>query len=156
MLPAGSLEAESLHFQTTGWHYTTSCNTQSSTPEDGEIITRNMLRWLELLINHYCCIWLVVYIIYVLHLRLHTCETISCISPLVKECDVECTAVWNSTDMFPHLLTASNRHRWVSSSHCHHITPAPTQKEAGDNPQSQFGNKGEEKNACHLDHSQSQ
>jgi len=29
----------------------------------GEIIVRNMLSWLELLINRYCCIWLVVYII---------------------------------------------------------------------------------------------
>jgi len=50
----------------------------------------------------------------------------------------------------------SNRHRWVLTAHCHCITPVPTQKEAGDNPQSQSGNKGEEKNACHLDHSQSQ
>ena len=31
----------------------------------GKIIARNMLRWLELLINRYCCIWLVVYIIYI-------------------------------------------------------------------------------------------
>ena len=30
----------------------------------GEIIARNTLSCLELLINHYCCIWLVVYIIY--------------------------------------------------------------------------------------------
>ena len=30
----------------------------------GEIIARNMLSWLELLINRYCCIWLVVYIVY--------------------------------------------------------------------------------------------
>ena len=30
----------------------------------GKIICRNMLSWLELLINRYCCIWLVVYIIY--------------------------------------------------------------------------------------------
>ena len=29
----------------------------------GEIITRNMLTWLELLISRYCCIWLVVYVI---------------------------------------------------------------------------------------------
>ena len=28
----------------------------------GEIIVRNTLSWLELLINRYCCIWLVVYI----------------------------------------------------------------------------------------------
>ena len=29
----------------------------------GEVIARNMLSWLELLINCYCCILLVVYII---------------------------------------------------------------------------------------------
>jgi len=29
----------------------------------GEIIARNMLSWLELLINRYCCIFFVVYII---------------------------------------------------------------------------------------------
>ena len=40
----------------TSWvHCTTSCNTQSSAPEDGRIIPRNMLSWLELLINRYCC-----------------------------------------------------------------------------------------------------
>jgi len=44
----------------------------------------------------------------------------------------------------------------VPTAHCHCITPAPTQKEAGDNPQSQSGNKGEEKNGCHVDHSQPQ
>ena len=32
-------------------------------PRMGEIIARNMLSWLELLINRYCYIWLVVYII---------------------------------------------------------------------------------------------
>jgi len=37
-------------------HYTTSCNTQSSAPEDGRIIARNLLSWLELLRNRYCCI----------------------------------------------------------------------------------------------------
>jgi len=42
---------------TTSWlHYTTSCNTQSSALRMGEIIARNMLSWLELLINGYCCI----------------------------------------------------------------------------------------------------
>jgi len=38
MLPAGSLEAEELpsYRPATSWvHYTTSCNTQSSAPEDG-------------------------------------------------------------------------------------------------------------------------
>ena len=35
-LSAGSLEAEELRFQATSWvHYTISCNTQSSAPEDG-------------------------------------------------------------------------------------------------------------------------
>ena len=41
MLSAGSLEGEKLRFQAIGpalqWvHYTTSCNTQSSAPEDGQ------------------------------------------------------------------------------------------------------------------------
>ena len=31
----------------------------------GKIISRNMLNWLELLISRYCCIYLVVYIIYI-------------------------------------------------------------------------------------------
>jgi len=31
----------------------------------GKIIARNMLNWLELLINRYCCIQLVVYTIYI-------------------------------------------------------------------------------------------
>ena len=31
----------------------------------GKIIARNMLSWLELLINRYCCIYLAVYIIYI-------------------------------------------------------------------------------------------
>ena len=35
MLPAGSLEADFLRIQTTGRHYTTSCNTQSNAPSDG-------------------------------------------------------------------------------------------------------------------------
>ena len=89
--------------------------------------------------------------IYLLHFKVFTCKTISCISPLlVKEYEVECTAVWDSRESlyFHTFLTVSNRHRWVSTSHCHRITPAPTQKKAGDNPQSQFGNKHEEKCAC--------
>ena len=38
MLPAGSLEAELSGYRVaTSWvHYTTSCNTQSSAPEDGQ------------------------------------------------------------------------------------------------------------------------
>jgi len=36
------------HRPATSWvHYTTSCNTQSSAPEDGQRISRNMLGWLE-------------------------------------------------------------------------------------------------------------
>jgi len=31
----------------------------------GKIISRKMLSWLELLISRYCCIYLVVYIIYI-------------------------------------------------------------------------------------------
>ena len=51
MLPAGSLEAEFLRFQTTGQqhrgcgHYTTSCNIQSSAPEDGQ---NNCPKYVEL------------------------------------------------------------------------------------------------------------
>ena len=38
MLPSGNLEAELPNYRTTtSWvHYTTSCNTQSSAPEDGQ------------------------------------------------------------------------------------------------------------------------
>ena len=36
------------HRPATTWvHYTTSCKTQSSAPEDGQKIARNMLSWLE-------------------------------------------------------------------------------------------------------------
>ena len=63
MYPRGSGGTECLRFQTTGYrlatswvHYTTSCNTESSAPEDGQNHARNMLSYLELLI-------LVVYII---------------------------------------------------------------------------------------------
>jgi len=31
----------------------------------GKIISRNMLSWLELLISRYCCIYLIVYFIYI-------------------------------------------------------------------------------------------
>jgi len=44
-------------------HYTTSCKHSLVLLRMGEIIARNMLSWLELSINRYCCIWLVVYII---------------------------------------------------------------------------------------------
>ena len=43
--------------------YTTSCKRSLVLLKMVEIIARNMLSWLELLINRYCCRWLVVYII---------------------------------------------------------------------------------------------
>ena len=51
----------------TSWvHYTTSCNSQSSVPEDGRNHRpKHVELRLELLISRYCCIWLVVYIIYI-------------------------------------------------------------------------------------------
>jgi len=71
MLPAGSLEAEAVppipgYQQATSWvHYTTSCNTQSSAPEDG---WDHRLKHVELIgiINKLLLLHLVgVYIIYV-------------------------------------------------------------------------------------------
>ena len=44
-------------------HYTTSCKHSLVLLRMGEIIARNMLSWLELWINRYCCIYLVVCII---------------------------------------------------------------------------------------------
>jgi hypothetical protein len=44
-------------------HYTTSCKHSLVLLKMSEIIVRNMLSWLDLLINRYCCIYLVVYII---------------------------------------------------------------------------------------------
>ena len=44
-------------------HYTTSCKHSLVLLMIGAIIGRNMLSWLELLINRYCCNWSVVYII---------------------------------------------------------------------------------------------
>ena len=43
-------------------HYTTSYKHSLLLPGVGEIIARNMLSWLGLLINRYCCIGLVIYI----------------------------------------------------------------------------------------------
>jgi len=41
----------------TSWvHYTTSCKHSLTLLKMGEIIVWNMLSWLELLINRYCCI----------------------------------------------------------------------------------------------------
>ena len=49
--------------QATSWvYYTTSCKHSLVLLKMGEIIARNMLSWLKLLINRYCCIYLVVYI----------------------------------------------------------------------------------------------
>jgi len=39
-----------------GVHYTTSCKHSLMLLKMGEIIARNMLSWLELLMNRYCCI----------------------------------------------------------------------------------------------------
>ena len=64
MLPAGSLEAEELHFQTTGSHCN-GCIIPHAVKHSlvllkmGGIKARNMLSWLQLLINRYCCIYLV-------------------------------------------------------------------------------------------------
>jgi hypothetical protein len=44
-------------------NYTTSCKLSPVLLKMGEIIARYMSNWLELLINHYCCIYLVSYII---------------------------------------------------------------------------------------------
>jgi len=52
-------------------HCTTSCKHNLVLLRMGAIITRNMLSWLEILINRYCCIYLVVYII-VLVMNSHT------------------------------------------------------------------------------------
>jgi len=61
MLPAGSLEAEELRFLVTGPQYRGCIIPHAVTHslvllKMGEIIARNMLSWLVLLINRYCCI----------------------------------------------------------------------------------------------------
>ena len=48
---------------TSSVHYTTSCKHSLVLLRMGEIIARNMLSWLKLLINCFCCIQLVVYAI---------------------------------------------------------------------------------------------
>jgi len=50
MLPTGSRPA------TSSVHYTTNYKHSLVLLRIGEIFARNMLSWLELLINHYCCI----------------------------------------------------------------------------------------------------
>ena len=56
---------------TSSVHYTTSCKHSLVLLRMGEIIARNMLSWLKLLINCYCCILLVVYTT-VSEMRFHT------------------------------------------------------------------------------------
>jgi hypothetical protein len=57
MLPAVSLESEGLS------KHSKDCKHSLVLLKMGEIIARNMSSWLEFLINRYCCIYLVVYII---------------------------------------------------------------------------------------------
>jgi len=69
-LPAGSLEAEFLRFQAICRQHRGYIIPQAVTHslmllKMDEIIAWNMLSWLELLINPYCCIYLVVCIIYI-------------------------------------------------------------------------------------------
>jgi hypothetical protein len=59
-----------LRFQATGQHHRGCIIPQAVTHslvfvKMGKIIARNMLSWLELLINRYCCIYLVVYIYFI-------------------------------------------------------------------------------------------
>jgi len=60
MLPASSLKGVTLHpgyRLATSWvHYTTSCKHSIVLLKMGEIIAWNMLSWLDLLTNCYCCI----------------------------------------------------------------------------------------------------
>ena len=42
------LRSQAIRPSTTWVHYTTSCKRQSSAPEDGQKVSRNMLSWLEL------------------------------------------------------------------------------------------------------------
>ena len=49
---------------TSSVHYTTSCNTQSSAPEDGQNNCPKHVEITGIIIKRYCCIWLVVCIIY--------------------------------------------------------------------------------------------
>ena len=68
-MPAGSLEKEKLRFQATSQQHRGCIIPQAVTHslallKIGKIIARHMLSWLELLINRYCCIYLVLYITY--------------------------------------------------------------------------------------------
>ena len=71
-MPAGSLEAEERRFQTTGGQHRGYIIPQAVTHslvllKMGRMIARNMLSWLELSISRHCCIYLVVYIISMMH-----------------------------------------------------------------------------------------
>ena len=87
MLPDGSLDAVPPHPSyrpATSWvHYATSCKQNLVLVKMGEIIARNMLSWLELLIIRYCCIYLVVYIISFSDERSSKHQIISPTKPLV-------------------------------------------------------------------------
>ena len=75
MLTAGSLEAETLppfprNRPALQWvHYTTSCNTQSSTPEDGRDQNPNHVEPIGIINKPLLCVELVVYIIYINYVR---------------------------------------------------------------------------------------
>jgi hypothetical protein len=47
------------------WYITPTMLPAGHRPATSWVIARNMLSWLELLINRYCCVWFVVYIIYI-------------------------------------------------------------------------------------------
>jgi len=55
MLPAGKMLPR-YQPAALSMHYTTSCKHSLVLLKMGEVIARNMLRWLKLLINCYCCI----------------------------------------------------------------------------------------------------
>ena len=66
---AWSMDAELLRFQANGPQHCVCIIPQAVTHslvllKVGKVIVRNMLSWLELLINRYCCIYIVVFIIY--------------------------------------------------------------------------------------------
>ena len=89
MLPAGSLEAEELRFHVTGrktsWvHYTTTCNMQSSAPEDGRDQRPKDVELIGI-INKLLLLHLVgVYIIYINDARSNKYQTIKAsIAPIV-------------------------------------------------------------------------
>jgi len=78
MLPVGSLNSFPPHPgywpAASSVHYTTSCKRSLVLPKMGKITARNMLSWLELITNRYCCIQLVVYVIYINDARSNKCQ----------------------------------------------------------------------------------